>query len=146
MVGRAGAKCSHTIHQQAEGHEEAERPDPFGLVDTDGGSQDQGIVEETKASFDASLVVGDGGDLLIRTLGSLSYRVAFFCTGDEAGKDAAIATWKIAMWYQMVVPTIQQALRNASCSTCSWLIVAMMTMCHSCVGAGVSVRGCPRLF
>lgn len=45
-----------------------------------------------------------------------------------------------------VVPTIPQAFRNASCSTCFRLLVPVATMmCHSSFRGLSSVRGRPRL-
>jgi hypothetical protein len=39
--------------------------------------------------------------LFIAVCASVSYQVAFVCTGDEAGKDAAIATGEMATSYHM---------------------------------------------
>jgi len=60
-VGRFGEARSQTKRgqardQEAEDHQEAQRHDPFGLLDTDGGSQEQGICEKAKPTCDAALI------------------------------------------------------------------------------------------
>src|SRR5258707_3818022 len=44
----------------------------------------------------------------------------------------------------MLVPTIQHALRNTSCSTISWLMLTLTTSCHCSLSGLASLRGRPR--
>lgn len=60
------AKRSEAIHQQAPDHDHAQRHDPFGLVHTHRGRQEQGICEKAKPALDAARFLGRGGSRLIR--------------------------------------------------------------------------------
>jgi hypothetical protein len=103
-----------TIDEQAQHHDEAQSHNPLRFLHKDGRSQEQGIFEETKATFDTAL-------LLVMLMSSSS------------------ESWQAS---KMLFPTMKQARRRSSSVIRSCLSESVAWHCQRCMGTA-SLPGRP---